>query len=256
MPLKNGKSKKTINANIAELIDTYKESGKIGNTTPKNMKHAQKIAAAIAYSKAKKHKKKQFKKFLEAIGNNSTDIHTLEFVKNAFNICFENLEFRPILLDEAKSLAEKISSEIENHSLNNFYKSGIINTVDDQDDILNALETLQVTGSNNISNEDLESLIKFIDNLVPAFEEEEIEEPTENFRKFMESINETEDNKEILKFIKLGFETIYENMVTGDCSACGNPLDKKNSNFCEKCRNEGLEEDSKDSENEKDVKKN
>jgi hypothetical protein len=53
MPLKKGKSKKTISSNIRELIRSYKEDGMIGNTKPKNMKHAMKIAAAAAYSKAR-----------------------------------------------------------------------------------------------------------------------------------------------------------------------------------------------------------
>lgn len=34
---------------VKELIDTYNENGKIGNTKPKNMKHALSIANAIAY---------------------------------------------------------------------------------------------------------------------------------------------------------------------------------------------------------------
>lgn len=49
MPLKEGKSQATVSANIKELMDKYKSSGKIGNTKPKSTEHAQKIAAAIAY---------------------------------------------------------------------------------------------------------------------------------------------------------------------------------------------------------------
>ena len=41
-----GKDKDTI---IKELLDKYKRTGKIGNTTPRNMEHAQQIANAIAY---------------------------------------------------------------------------------------------------------------------------------------------------------------------------------------------------------------
>ena len=51
MPLKSGK--KNVSSNIKELMDTYKSSGKIGNVTPKNKKHAAKVAAAIAYKKAR-----------------------------------------------------------------------------------------------------------------------------------------------------------------------------------------------------------
>ncbi len=59
MPLKPGKSKKTISANIGEMVSSFKETGKIGNTRPKNMAHARKIAAAAAYDKAGKNKKKK-----------------------------------------------------------------------------------------------------------------------------------------------------------------------------------------------------
>lgn len=52
MPLKKGKSKKTISKNIKELVDTFKKKGKIGSSNPKNIEDARKQAAAIAYSKA------------------------------------------------------------------------------------------------------------------------------------------------------------------------------------------------------------
>ncbi len=57
MPLKTGSSKRTITSNIAELIKTWKRTGKIGTAHPKNLADAQKMAAAIAYSKAKRKKK-------------------------------------------------------------------------------------------------------------------------------------------------------------------------------------------------------
>ena len=53
MPLKKGKSKKVISANIHELLHNYKKTGTIGTSHPKSMKKAQKQAVAIAYDKAK-----------------------------------------------------------------------------------------------------------------------------------------------------------------------------------------------------------
>ena len=54
MPLKKGSSQATIGSNIAECIRSYKKTGKIGNTAPKNMAHARKICAAASYSSARK----------------------------------------------------------------------------------------------------------------------------------------------------------------------------------------------------------
>jgi hypothetical protein len=59
MPLKKGKSSKVVNSNIKELVDEYtKGDGKIGNIKPKNKKHAQKIAVAIALKESGKGKSK------------------------------------------------------------------------------------------------------------------------------------------------------------------------------------------------------
>jgi hypothetical protein len=58
MPLKSGKSAKVRSDNIGELIRTYKEKGKIGNTTPHSAEHARHIAVAIAYSKQRGRKKR------------------------------------------------------------------------------------------------------------------------------------------------------------------------------------------------------
>lgn len=52
MPLKSGSSIETIGGNIGDMIDKYKETGKIGNITPKSMAHAQQIATAAANQKA------------------------------------------------------------------------------------------------------------------------------------------------------------------------------------------------------------
>jgi hypothetical protein len=52
MPLKTGSSIETIGGNIGDMIDKYKETGKIGNATPRSMAHAQQIATAAAHQKA------------------------------------------------------------------------------------------------------------------------------------------------------------------------------------------------------------
>ena len=58
MPLKKGSSKKTISKNIETEMKKYKKTGKVGASKPANKKKAAKQAAAIAYSKAGKGKKK------------------------------------------------------------------------------------------------------------------------------------------------------------------------------------------------------
>jgi hypothetical protein len=59
MPLKSGKSKKTISKNIGEMVGGYKETGKIGTSKPKSMKAAIAQASAAAYAKAGKSKSKK-----------------------------------------------------------------------------------------------------------------------------------------------------------------------------------------------------
>ena len=53
MPLKDGSSQKVISGNIAELMDAYHRTGKIGSTTPRSEEHARKIAVAIAADHAR-----------------------------------------------------------------------------------------------------------------------------------------------------------------------------------------------------------
>ena len=47
-----------ISANIAEMIRSWRRTGKIGNTHPKSAEEARKIAARIAYEKAGRSKAK------------------------------------------------------------------------------------------------------------------------------------------------------------------------------------------------------
>jgi len=62
MPLKKGRSRKTIGKNISEMVRKFKKSGKIGNSKPKSKKRAFKQAVAIALSKAGKSRKRKKKK--------------------------------------------------------------------------------------------------------------------------------------------------------------------------------------------------
>lgn len=55
MPLKPGSDQSTISANISEMMESYKRTGKIGNSTPANADEARKQATAIAHDKARKH---------------------------------------------------------------------------------------------------------------------------------------------------------------------------------------------------------
>jgi hypothetical protein len=68
MPLKKGKSKKTISKNIETEMKKYKSTGKVGKSKPSSKKKAVKQAAAVAYSKAGKSKNK---KVNESKGNNN-----------------------------------------------------------------------------------------------------------------------------------------------------------------------------------------
>jgi len=57
MPLETGKSDAALSANISLMMREYRRSGKIGDTRPRDQKHAQEIAAAIAYEKAGRARK-------------------------------------------------------------------------------------------------------------------------------------------------------------------------------------------------------
>lgn len=95
MPLKPGKSNDVVSENIEELMHSYEKDGKIGNTTPRDEKHALKIAKAIAMNKAgkSKHKDKKFKNFMESVldKNNKIEANLLTVLKSGFNSCFESM---------------------------------------------------------------------------------------------------------------------------------------------------------------------
>lgn len=59
MPLKKGKSRKTISSNISEMFKAWQKKGKIGTSKPKNKKKALKQIIAIALNFGKKFKKKK-----------------------------------------------------------------------------------------------------------------------------------------------------------------------------------------------------
>lgn len=61
MPLEKGRSKKVQSQNIKEMMDAYGKTGKIGNTRPRNRKHAQKIAIAASYTAKRKSKSRRKK---------------------------------------------------------------------------------------------------------------------------------------------------------------------------------------------------
>lgn len=58
MPLKKGKSDKTVSSNISEMMRSYGKSGKIGSSNPKSKQKAVKQATAIALSEAGRARKK------------------------------------------------------------------------------------------------------------------------------------------------------------------------------------------------------
>lgn len=54
MPLKRGKSKATRRENIREMLDSYKRTGRIGNSKPKSTRKAQRQAVAAAYAQQRR----------------------------------------------------------------------------------------------------------------------------------------------------------------------------------------------------------
>jgi hypothetical protein len=56
MPLQRGKTRKVINSNTKELIESYQQKGTISTSHPKTTSAAIKQAYAIANSEARKSK--------------------------------------------------------------------------------------------------------------------------------------------------------------------------------------------------------
>jgi hypothetical protein len=57
MPLKKGRSQKTVGSNLRKLVHEYEDTGRIGASHPASKKKAVKQAVAIALSKAGRSRK-------------------------------------------------------------------------------------------------------------------------------------------------------------------------------------------------------
>jgi hypothetical protein len=86
MPLKKGKSKKTISKNIKKEMEQYKKTGKIGTSKPKSKKKAQKQSVAIALSKARESGAKIPKKSKKSVVKESFDKYINLLVKESFGL--------------------------------------------------------------------------------------------------------------------------------------------------------------------------
>lgn len=92
MPIDARKSHEDI---VSELIKEYKDSGKIGNTEPRDMAHAQSIANAIAYSEKEKGKKKAkveaLEKHIKSLIRPENQSFLEGVVLEGFKACFEGI---------------------------------------------------------------------------------------------------------------------------------------------------------------------
>lgn len=62
MPLQSGASEGTMKANLKEVYNSYKRSGRIGKSKPKSKKAALKQSIAIAYAQQRKSRRGNTKK--------------------------------------------------------------------------------------------------------------------------------------------------------------------------------------------------
>ena len=127
MPLKKGKSKKTISKNIETEMKQYKKTGKIGTSKPKTKKKAQKQAVAVALSKAKKSGAKIPKK--KSVVKESFDNYIKHLVKESFGLL------------KKKVVEEKSDSKIDNSEV------GDISSI--QNPTISKKERIKITNSIN-----------------------------------------------------------------------------------------------------------
>lgn len=87
MPIDGRKSHGNI---VKELIEEYKESGKIGNTEPDDMKHALEIANAIAYKEKGTSKFEALKGHIQSLVRPENKAFLEGVVLNGLDACFES----------------------------------------------------------------------------------------------------------------------------------------------------------------------
>lgn len=59
MPLEKGSSSETRSKNVREMVDSYKSTGRIGNSRPASNRKAIKQAVAAAYRQQRKSRSKK-----------------------------------------------------------------------------------------------------------------------------------------------------------------------------------------------------
>jgi hypothetical protein len=129
MPLKKGKSKKTISKNIETEMKKYKKTGKIGTSKPKTKKKAQKQATAIALSKARESGAKIPKKKKTTL-KESFDNYINSLVKKSFCLVKESkkeveTEVKNYIKDD-RSLSNTINKKERIKITNAMHKSTIL----------------------------------------------------------------------------------------------------------------------------------
>lgn len=137
MPLKKGKSKKTISKNIKGEMKKYEKTGKIGTSKPKTKKKAQKQSVAIALSKARESGAKIPKKKKKSVVKESFDKYINLLVKESFGLIKKKVVSEKV---EDSEKGKKPSVDIEPQS----------NTINKKEriKIQNALHKSNILGGN------------------------------------------------------------------------------------------------------------